>query len=388
MANFMRAQVFEAIISDRAVWTSALTSHVAPGWNGLRNVAERFAVAFAINTFKAKLSGSVKPSLFQNTERIRLMSYMEAFCADTADFLVATWGGTVPPASPQTVPAMYLPTQPTAQPSTGSPTAPSFFDQIAMSITQNPSETWAQLTGVLVSPAALDAQREHLRNSQYTFIFALAKKGDATQRFTSKAIRGMQTELGIDSIDIYAQELNWLCQKVIRTAKLTDHTAWSDLFDAVEQSMKEVERIHTVVTWAKNAGTTKLQFVKRAYTKFGSFDWGALERIFHGQLQKAHDMNVTLKVEPYRAFYAAGNVAKTWEPTTFLDVAHICWLLLDLSGDASVSGYKGFATHNLDGEEFWRRAATTYLLNYQTRKVGNVETAADVDHRVAQIDLS
>lgn len=385
------APVFEAIISDRAVWTSALTTHTAPGWGALRNVSERFAVAFALNSFKAKLSGSVKPALFQNTERIRLMAYMEAFCEDTADFLKATWGGSTVPQAPTTIPAMYLPSQSTSQPpaATGSAASPppTLYDLIAKLITQDPTETWAKFSAVITSAQALDAQREHLRNSQFTFIFTIAKKGDATQRFTTKAVRGMQTELGIDSVDIYAQELNWICQKVMRTSKLTDHIAWAALFNTVEVSMKEVERVHTVITWAKEAGTTKLQFVKRAYKKFGSFDWVALERVFPGQLLKAHQMNRTLKAEPYRAFYSAGNEALVWEPTAFMDVAHVCWMLLDVSGDASVTGYKGFSTHNLDGEEFWRRAITTYLLNYQTRKVGDLVTDAANERRIDTVDL-
>lgn len=277
--------------------------------------------------------------------------------------------------APTAVPTMYMPNPAPAQSGTTAPVVP-FWDQVARSITQSPTETWASCTAVLTSTGALDAQREHLRNTQYTFIFALAKKGDATQRFTTKAVRGMQQELGIESIEIYAQELSWLCQKVIRTAQLTTNDARKSLFTSIETSMAGVERIHTIVGWATTAGTTKLQFVKRAYKAYPTFDWTSVERIFSGQLLKANQMNTTLTAEPYKAFYTSTSTPGSWEPTGFLEVAHVCWMLLDQAGHSSVAGYKGFSTHFLEGEEFWRKTITSYLLNCQSKRVGDVNVTA------------
>ncbi|BFZ19759.1 hypothetical protein BsWGS_22798 [Bradybaena similaris] len=371
MSNFFR-DGWTVVLHERPTWYSSLTSQQAPTWTSAGTVAQRYAVAYAVNTFKAKAAGSQKPSIFQTPERIRLVSYLEAILEDSSNILKATWGGATPLTTPTSVAASLLPA--IIGTTTTTTVTPSFWDEVAQANSQTPSATWASYSTSILSAPVLNLQLQHFRSAQFTFLFAIAKKGDATQRCTNKAVREIQQELGIDNAEIYSEELYWICQKV--TANLTTHSEWEALFKKLSSEAEGVKSMKTVLELAAKAGTTKLQIVKKVYNQYPRFDWMSIERIFPGQLAKAAQMNATLAKEPYRVFYAPTPMLGQWEPTGFLDVAHISWLLLQAAGDASISGYRGFDTHHLKGESQWRQIVMTYMANYTARKEGALNTSS------------
>ena len=62
---------------------------------------------------------------------------------------------------------------------------------------------------------------------------------------------------------------------------------------------------------------------------------------------------------PYRAFLHPELEVGVWEPTKFMDIAHVAFLLLEACGDATIGQYRDSETHSLFGLANWRPRVRT-----------------------------
>ena len=111
-----------------------------------------------------------------------------------------------------------------------------------------------------------------------------------------------------------------------------------------------------------------------------------MSRAFPGQFAKANRMAQTLAAEPYRAFHSLEPEAGVWEPTGFMDLAHVCWMLLEACGDASLPQYRGFESHSLFGMAEWRTRVQQYAQNMSELRLGDADVSAQNEHELDGIE--
>ncbi|ESO05718.1 hypothetical protein HELRODRAFT_171381 [Helobdella robusta] len=260
---FLRGGQLNLIVQAApSLWTG-YTSSAMPGWAALNTDTRMFAVAFLFNTLKARHLGARKTAWTDSTERIRLISYLEAILDSACPLIVRSRPAVAPGA------AVVLPAATEIDPA--APSGTTFQDQLVRTYgAGGGAATWAGDIVTVTLPQALAAQAEHYMSAQFTFVLALAKKGDMTRQFSVKATRSLQLELGLSNMEIYSDEVAWIATRVINSASLPTEASWAALFASVLAGNNISKRVRTVTNWAQRAGTTKLQilssFMKRQST--------------------------------------------------------------------------------------------------------------------------
>ncbi|ESO00213.1 hypothetical protein HELRODRAFT_176053 [Helobdella robusta] len=339
---FLRGGNLNLVVQAAPSYWTGYTSNAMPGWAALNSDTRRFAVAFLFNSLKARHLGARKPAWMDSTERIRLISYLEAILEPTCPLII----GSCPAAAPGA--AIALPAATEVDPA--APAGTPFQDQLVMTYRAGgAAATWAGDVTTVTLPQALAAQAEHYMSAQFTFVLALAKKGDRTRQFSAKATRGLQLELGLSNLEIYSDEVAWIATRVINSASLPTEAAWANL-------------------------------------QHPNFDWVAVDRAFPGELQHAQTTHTVLATEPYRVFHHP-NPAGPWQPTAFQNASHVAFLLLQACGDVSLASSAGFRNHNLLGLATWQGHCAAYATANANARLGAVDVTATAAHPVAGVIL-
>ena len=237
---FLYNNSFNLLTPSIQDWWSALTSHLFSEWANVNDELSRFAIALTLNSLKASYLGSRKPAIFSSSERVCLMSYIEAIFSDQAPIVQSTWGSNICPPEPD--PAKIF--AKLAIPGTATVTKSDIWDELAhLYLGQTGTARATDFVKTFLKDViAMGKVREKFVNAQYTFLLGIAKKGDLTNQFSSKAIQGLQTALGLENIELYKEELSWCAHWALRNIGYTESDQWERLFDLIMKASANVER--------------------------------------------------------------------------------------------------------------------------------------------------
>ena len=207
---FMFNNSFNLLSASAQDWWSALTSHAFVDWPNARDELTRFAMALILNSLKVNFLGPRKPAMFATSERVCLMSYIEAIFSNQAPIIQATWSATTCPADPT---AITVFPKPVIVAATGIP-ASDIWDELVHAYLSQTGSTRATdyVKSYLADPVLMGKTREKFVNAQYSFLLGVAKKGDLTNQFSSRAIRALQSALGLENIELYKEDMSWCAQ--------------------------------------------------------------------------------------------------------------------------------------------------------------------------------
>ena len=231
MADAPRPQVTGA----RKAWWKGLTSFTIPGWQNLNSNIDRFCIALSVNSMKSAHLGPDRPPVYASRERLYLMSYMEAILEPACGVITSTYDNRV------------LPALPTVEETWGANAPIAIVDGDAV------RHFWDNLThhqyGANVDCATMSKQvttadaratkKIHYTNAQFTFLLALGKRGDMTNNYCTSAFRSIQTELGIDDLELFMEDVSWLATAMINPTNLAGSPAWAAVFKAVNAAAND-----------------------------------------------------------------------------------------------------------------------------------------------------
>ena len=226
-------------------WWNGLTSSTYPAWHLIHADIQWYCVAFAINSLKSQVMLRRQYPMFASTERIRVISYMEAVLDPTCPVILGSYPGRVCPATPLV--ANIWPGQPPVPMRQGQNAMPEdhFWDCFVSH--QGPIQGQAVPLNddVMQDYTTADQLATALPNytsAQFTFLISLAKRGDMTENFARKTQAGLAMEVDIEALEIYRSECRWIANRVVASANMSS-PEWGALFASIIQAAPDVERV-------------------------------------------------------------------------------------------------------------------------------------------------
>ena len=224
------------------------------------------------------------------------------------------------------------------------------WDEMVFNYGAQPSETLTSIyfPAMCRDPLVIATNKTRYLNAQFTFVLALAKKGDMSGKFSNCAISSLQEQMNLRSMEVYHTEFSWLTLFVVRNCGFTTSTEWQTLFDTILQSSAGPERVQTILSWAQSVGLTRLYILKKGIEDHPSFWWDEVEAHFPGEIADSIKVFKRHKAEPYISFLNL-TPSPVWPVDRYYNAAHIASLVLTATGDTSISEYKGFKNRDLYG---------------------------------------
>ena len=79
-------------------------------------------------------------------------------------------------------------------------------------------------------PASIAVASRRMMSSQFTFLLAVATKGDSSQRFHDSSLKTLQNELGLMDSELHRDEFAWTTNFTMRTIGFTQSSEWEQVF--------------------------------------------------------------------------------------------------------------------------------------------------------------